>query len=204
MKVPFKVLRPTQICIGNYEVSQKKHQMEPVMKHPRRLKDRLRMKKIPVVVGKMENGQELYFLIDGHHKVCALKDLGVDEFYINIVKDYSKLNEDEFWEKMKKHEWVYLVDDDGKERNISDIPTDFSKLKDDPYRSLAGFCRDKAYFYKTDIPYAEFAWGEFLRQHKVITHDDWRHDPHILKEAKKLCKSDKAQHLPGWKGDLHY
>lgn len=198
MKVSLDILRPTQFCVGKYEVIDKVKQFSPLLKHLSKLKDRLRMSKTPVVKGPGDN----YYLIDSHHRTCALFTLGITEVYVNCIKDYSHLSVVDFWKKMVKHEWVYLRDRKGNFRTVDELPTHFSGLKDDPYRSLAALCRDKGCFDKTAVPYAEFQWAEYFRMFKCLP-DDWDENKEnvtkAVKESCKLARMEEAKNLPGFK-----
>lgn len=57
------------------------------------------------------------------------------------IKDLSWLDETVFWRMMEHNQWVHPYDANGARRDYSRLPDTLTKLKDDPYRSLAGEIR---------------------------------------------------------------
>ena len=81
---------------------------------------------------------------------------------------------------------------------FSDIPTSVAKLKDDPYRSLAGLARDAGAFAKDLTPFSEFLWADFFRS--KISKKSISDLNESLKLAIKVAKNKEASYLPGWAG----
>jgi hypothetical protein len=72
-------------------------------------------------------------------------------------------------------------------------------MADDPFRSLAGQLIRSGGYAKTDKPFSEFIWADFLRR---------RIDADLLKaefatalsKALEIAKTQDARYLPGWCG----
>ena len=64
---------------------------------------------------------------------------------------------------MQRMKYVYPVDENGVKKTIADIPKNLTDLKDDPYRSLAGFARNAGAFLKVWTPFAELKWANYFR-----------------------------------------
>ena len=82
---------------------------------------------------------------------------------------------------------------------FDEIPATIAKLKDDPYRSLAGELRHAGGYAKDLTPFSEFLWADFLRTRikpKAIADDFDK----ALDRSLKLAKSKEAAFLPGWCG----
>ncbi len=186
-------LRPTQITVGQYEVEQKR-------KHWRRLsaeKGRafLGRHMIPVVIG--PKGRR--YMIDNHHLGRAMWEEGVDEVLVNVQADLSSLTRKAFWRYLDNRALCHPYNADGDRVDFSRIPSQISKLTDDPYRSVAGNLRHLGGYAKDLTPFSEFLWADFLRERiskKAIAKDFDK----ALDKALKLAKSDAAHYLPGWAG----
>ena len=95
--------------------------------------------------------------------------------------------------------WCHPYDEKGARQGFDDIPASLTKLKDDPYRSLAGELRHAGGYAKDLTPFSEFLWADFLRtriRSKVIAADFDK----ALDRAVKLARSKEAVFLPGWCG----
>ena len=79
-----------------------------------------------------------------------------------------------------------------------------SKLKDDPYRSLAGEVRKAGGYAKDSSPYTEFLWADFFRplfRKSDLSAKGGQGLPQsLVVEAVALARGPKAQFLPGWSG----
>jgi hypothetical protein len=72
-------------------------------------------------------------------------------------------------------------------------------LADDPYRSLAGGLIREGACAKSDKPFSEFLWADFLRR-RIALKEVEQDFPSALAKAIKIAGSEKAQSLPGWCG----
>ena len=191
--VPILALRPTQITVGMHEVEEKR-------KHWRDLSHKKKAKvlgdhMIPVVKGK----DKTYYVIDHHHLALALHDEGVREVQISVVADLSMVDRKSFWVVMDNHRWVHPYDENGERQGFAKIPERVSKLRDDPYRSVAGQLRRAGGYAKDTTPFSEFLWADFLRQRiseKTIKRDFGK----AMVQALEFAKSQDAIYLPGWCG----
>jgi len=192
--IPILSLHPTQMTVGMREVkekrqrwrehSSKKKQAELLGKHT-----------IPVVLGP----QNRHYVIDHHHLALALHDEGIKNILVTIVADLTMVDPDAFWGVLDNHRWVYPYDAKGERRHFRDIPKDVTKLKDDPFRSLAGELRRVGGYAKDTIPFSEFQWADFLRR-RMSRKSVEENFAKSIEKALALAKSRDAIYLPGWCG----
>jgi hypothetical protein len=186
-------LRPTQMTVGMREVKEKR-------KRWREHGDKKRAKllgrhQIPVVVGP----DKMNYVVDHHHLARALHEEGEKDVLVSVIADLTMVDPKAFWVVLDNHRWVYPYDEDGERRSYKDLPKDIGKLKDDPFRSLAGELRRAGGFAKDTTPFSEFLWADFLRRRlsrKVVDKDFEK----SMEKALALAKSKDAIYLPGWCG----
>ncbi|HLZ82291.1 MAG TPA: ParB-like protein [Caulobacteraceae bacterium] len=185
-------LRPTQITVGFREVAARR-------KHFAQMKDKagayLGRHMIPTVLGPKQR----HYLIDNHHLALALHQEGVENVLVSVVADLSALSKASFWRFLDNRAWCHAYDAQGERTTFTAIPASIDKLKDDPYRSLAGELRHAGGYAKDLTPFSEFLWADFLRgriKPKSIAADF----DAALARAVKLAKSKDAAYLPGWCG----
>jgi len=187
-------LRPTQITCGLREVELKR-------KAWRKADDTekahlLRTHVVPAVTG--PKGR--YYIVDHHHFARALIDEKAPLVALYIIAELDHLEKDEFWTFLDNSDWCHAYDEQGRRKALSDIPKSLGDLKDDPYRSLvaelirAGGCA------KTDKPFFEFLWADFLRRRIDLALMDQDFDA-ALARAKDLARGADARGLPGWCGE---
>jgi hypothetical protein len=194
--VPIAELRPTQMTVGYREVAEKRRGWrQEAEKSEKKSELFLGRHMIPVILGPKDR----HYVIDHHHLARALLDEGVEHILVNVVADLGALKREEFWVFVDNSGWCHPYDDEGRRRSFDDIPTSIGKLKDDPFRSLAGELRRIGGYAKETAPFSEFIWADFLRRRirrKAVETDFSR----ALKRAMVLAKSQAASHLPGWSG----
>lgn len=186
-------LRPTQMTVGMREVKEKR-------KRWREHNDKKRAKllgkhQIPVVVGP----DKMNYVIDHHHLARALHEEGERDVLVSVIADLTMVDPKAFWVVLDNHRWVYPYDEEGERRSYKDLPKNVGKLKDDPFRSLAGELRRAGGFAKDTTPFSEFLWADFLRRRlsrKVVDQDFEK----AMEKALALAKSKDAIYLPGWCG----
>jgi hypothetical protein len=188
-------LRPTQITVGMREVKAKR-------KHWRQVeggKEGVFLGKhmIPVILGPKQR----HYVIDHHHLALALHEERVENVSVTVVANLSKLDKEAFWVVLDNRSWMHPFDEKGRRRPYGDIPKSIAKLKDDPYRSLAGALRRAGGFAKDTTPFSEFLWADFMRRRMKRKDVDNDFDA-ALKEAMKLARSLDANYLPGWCGPV--
>ena len=186
-------LRPTQITVGMREVSEKR-------KRWREMKTKkgdkfLGTHMIPVILGPKDR----HYVIDHHHLALALYKEGVKDVLVAVVSNLSMLEADAFWFVLDSRNWMHPFNDEGRRCSYTDIPKSVNKLKDDPFRSLAGELRRAGGFAKDTTVFSEFLWADFLRRriNRKLVENDF---DHALEAAMKLAKSQDAVYLPGWCG----
>jgi hypothetical protein len=186
-------LRPTQITVGMIEVHDKRDRLAALKKHEQR--DFMAAHPIPAVWG--PDGK--LYITDHHHLGRAASEAAVDTGFFLVEDDFSKVPIAQFWPKMDAAKWVHPIDQNGRLCVYADIPDHLEKLRDDPYRSLAGYVRDAGGYQKTPTAFAEFLWADFFRPRVDIgpTRPDFHQS---VDQAVVLAVSPLAAHLPGYKG----
>jgi hypothetical protein len=186
-------LRPTQITVGFREVAEKRKRFAELAA---KAGDQfLGRHMLPTVLGPKER----HYLIDNHHLGRALQEDGVKEVLVTVVGNLAALPKASFWRYLDNHNWCHTYDENGERTSFDAIPASLAKLKDDPYRSLAGELRHTGGYAKDLTPFSEFLWADFLRgriKAKGIAADF----DAALARALKLAKSKDAAFLPGWCG----
>ena len=186
-------LRPTQITVGMREVSEKRKRWRE-MKTKKGAKF-LGTHMIPVILGPKDR----HYVIDHHHLALALYKEGVKDVLVSVTSNLSMLEDDAFWFVLDSRNWMHPFNDEGRRCSYTDIPKSVNKLKDDPFRSLAGELRRAGGFAKDTTVFSEFLWADFLRRRikRKLVENDF---DHALETALKLAKSQDAVYLPGWCG----
>lgn len=188
-------LRPTQLTVGMLEVKHKRKRLRLLEKRPGELVGFILEMPIRVVLGPAGRA----YVIDHHHLALALLKEDFETAPMEIAADYSGLRGGAFWRKMRAKRYVHLYNARGEARPLSALPKSLRALKDDPYRSLAGFVRAAGGFVKTPEPYAEFAWADYFRARieKRRLAEDFAG---AVKKALRLAGSREAAGLPGYVG----
>jgi hypothetical protein len=199
MKEKYEILslKPTQFAVGILEIESKIKEIEKLGKNKR--KKLIDDNPIPIVLS--PDGEA--YLVDHHHFVLALSCVGVKKARVEVLHDLSrsKLSFVNFWKWMKKNGFYYPFCQFGEgPRNPLYLPAEIRGLADDPYRSLAWFCRQKGAYDKTDTTFAEFKWANFFRKKKLLDRHGRKGIDRALNKAIKLAKSEEARRLPGYIG----
>jgi hypothetical protein len=137
------------------------------------------------------------YITDHHHLGRAACEANVDTGFFFIEGDFTKLPIAQFWPKMNDAKWVHPIDQNGKLCGFEDIPSHLVELRDDPYRSLAGYVRNDGGYDKTPTAFAEFLWADFFRTRVTIgpTRADFEN---AVQRAMVLAGSKEAAALPGY------
>ncbi|WP_174300731.1 ParB-like protein [Caulobacter sp. S45] len=186
-------LRPTQMTVGLHEVAAKRREWREA-RAGKRLKI-LGGHAVPTVLG--PKGR--YYVVDHHHLARALLDEGEKTLQVYILSDLRAVEKAAFWTVLDNSGWCHAYDHRGRRCELSDIPKSLADMKDDPYRSLAGQLRRSGGFAKTDKPFSEFIWADFLRRR--VEQDMVETDfAGALVKALECAKAQDARYLPGWCG----
>lgn len=191
--VAIEDLKPTQITVGYREVNEKRKKIRE--QDEKECAAFLGRHMIPTVLGPRER----HYVIDNHHLARALQEEGIKEVLVSVTADLSALPKIAFWRFLDNRNWCHTYDAEGKRVAFDDIPGSIDKLKDDPYRSLAGDLRHAGGFAKDITPFSEFLWADFLRRKikpKAVKSDYEA----ALTRALALAKGREAAYLPGWCG----
>jgi len=187
-----KELRPTQLTVGMLEVEVKRKHIEALPDEAREAF--LQEHPMPAVLGP---NRRLY-ITDHHHLARAALEARVEQACFEVIADLSSLALEKFWHTMEKRSWVHPLDEHGVRHAYTHIPDRLDELKDDVYRSLAGFVRDAGGFKKVDAAFVEFIWADYFRRNIAI--EDVRADfKAAVRRAKHLAKSPHARRIPGYK-----
>jgi hypothetical protein len=186
-------LRPTQITVGLREVAEKRHQWRSHIEKDG--PEFLGRHMIPVVLG--PRGR--HYVIDHHHLGRALLDEGVEDVLVNVLADLSGLTKPALWIYLDNRAWCHPYNDAGERVSFDDIPKSLADMPDDPFRSLAGELRRAGGYAKSDAPFSEFTWADFLRR-RIKRRALEKDFAATLTEALTLAKGADAQYLPGWCG----
>ncbi len=185
-------LHPTQFALGLRRVTVKHHHIQSLSRADRQAY--LARNPVPVVLGPR---CQLY-LTDHHHLARAVLEAGHSKVVLTLLHDWSHLSVDDFWDRMERAGLVYLLDEAGQgPQDPRTLPASVLALVDDPYRSLAGFARERGCFQKSPIPYAEFQWAEHFRPRIDVgtTNADFKA---AVQAALSICHDPAAGHLPGF------
>ena len=192
---PVKIddLRPTQMTVGYREVARKRHEWRERV--DRDGPEYLGRHMLPAVVG--PKGR--LWIVDNHHLARALHDEGVKDVLVRVIADLGHVKERLFKTFLDNRNWLHPYDTDGHRQPSAAIPRHIGKLKDDPYRSLAGALRHAGGYAKSDAPYTEFLWADYLRQQipRAKLEADFEG---AVEKALKLARKPPAGYLPGWAG----
>ncbi|MGA3067389.1 MAG: ParB-like protein [Tepidisphaeraceae bacterium] len=191
--VELSKLRPTQMTVGMLQVKSKRKQIRSLEKRPGELVQFILENPIRVVLGPADRA----YVIDHHHLALALTREDFQTAPMQIQADFSALSLKPFWKRMQRRKFVHPINAHGRRKSLSDLPRNLNDLKDDPYRSLAGFVREAGGYGKVATPFAEFKWADFFRSRisKKLVRDDF---DKALARAKALSKSKAAARLPGY------
>jgi hypothetical protein len=193
LSVQLEALRPTQMTVGYREVQAKRKHWESLGKKARRVA--IESHWFPAVLGP----ENRFFITDHHHLGLALLEEGVKKVRVMQLKDLSWLSEMLFWRIMEHNQWVHPFGSDGKRHDYARLPVTLTKLKDDPYRSLAGELRTVGGYAKDATPFSEFLWADYLRE-KIPLARIKKDFPKALDEARDHAHAQDARYLPGWSG----
>jgi hypothetical protein len=186
-------LRPTQVTVGFREVAEKRKRFAELKE-----KDGghyLGRHMLPTVLGPKHR----HYLIDNHHLARALQEDKVEEVLVTVVADLTALSKVSFWRFLDNCRWCHTYDENGHRTDFDAIPSTLARLKDDPYRSLAGELRHAGGYAKDLTPFSEFLWADFLRTRVKAKSIATDFDAALARSV-KLAKSREAAFLPGWCG----
>jgi hypothetical protein len=186
-------LHPTQITVGMAEVLEKKASLAEL--HGDHLRDFLAAHPMPAV----EGPNDKLYITDHHHLARALSEEQIAAAFFLIEADFSTLAPGPFWLAMESNHWVHPYDEHGILRAVGDIPKEVVQLRDDPYRSLAGFVRNAGGYRKTETAYAEFLWANFFRSRIVIGQGSQAFAMAVA-QGIVLAHAEAARGLPGYTG----
>lgn len=189
-------LRPTQFCVGYRDVQRKRQMIEAT----RQSKEPTRRNFFAKPGLAVKGPEDIFYLVDGHHRARALIDSGEQDFPVKIIADYSNLTMADFWPRMIDNKMVWLFDASGRgPHSPLNLPTALSELSDDPYRTLAEDAQERGANKKVDLLFREFYWADFYRTRidpKLIETDYEK----AISEALELAKTPAANSLPGYEG----
>jgi hypothetical protein len=194
-EIVIEQLRPTQITVGMIEVEEKRREILELMQdRPHHLDKYIANHAIPTVAGL--GGR--FFIVDHHHLGRALSEVGVASGPFQVIGDLSALDEEQFWPEMERRNWVHPYDEHGCKQDFSQIPLQLKELRDDPYRSLAGFVRRAGGYQKSPAPFVEFLWADYFRTRIAPADLAEPQFEATVQRAAVLAHDPAAAHLPGY------
>lgn len=182
------------------------------------IKTMLQDNPIPYVLG--PDGKR--YIIDRHHFSLSFYEyrdeierrfpkkahkLKVEFQRVDLIENPNsqELSFSQFERVMKRLKLVYLKGIE--ERGFGSLPRHLSGLREDHYRGLAWVMRKSKIFDKSDIPFAEFYWGEYYKKKLGKAHLPATSHPSFTEEhlraALKVSLDSEASSLPGFKGDTN-
>ena len=183
-------LRPTQLTVGMIEVHDKKKHLASLK--PAAQREFMQAHAIPAVKGP----SAAFYITDHHHLGRAAHDAGVEIGFIELLADFSTGTVAEFWRQMDGNRWVHPLDEYGVRHTYELIPKHVDKLRDDVYRSLAGYVRNAGGYDKTPTAFAEFVWADFFRR-SIAIEDVGADFSAAVQLALQLAHSEAVRGLPG-------
>ncbi|WP_186645464.1 ParB/Srx family N-terminal domain-containing protein [Fluviispira vulneris] len=217
--IAFADIRPTQFTYGDSYVLDIKQRF---IGKPAKAQEFLCEKPPSLVIGPKK--AEGFYLTDGHHRMKLVEKLMKEESNIftilvqvdkNIYLSNPNMEQAAFWDEMLKNNDVYLKDK-GIFRSPKELPKRIFEVKNDPFRSLAGFIADdkSKFCFDTSLPsygnFAEFYWGDYFREIKGFEHYTDEKNYQSVKERIQnyrlpgsdkivnICKVSAAEKLPGY------
>ena len=190
-------LRPTQFSVGMIVVKQKEVKIKA--KSTKKYQKYLVANPVPVVVG---NGGQFY-MVDKHHMVRAVYDIGNTVVVAQVIKDLNNLSGSDFWAEMTTEGLYYDRDENDQVQPYTALPAYIQDMADDPYRSISGAVRDAGGYQNLTSPlYLEFLWAHFYHQLDAsygITLDNIQSDFNgTVAKALVIAHSSLAAQLPGY------
>ncbi len=186
-------LRPTQMTVGFAYVEVKS--IITRRRNGRALQSFLQDHAIRVV-----RGPEGAYIVDHHHWAFAWQRLGIVEVPVRVQGDYRDVGEDDFWALMRKHGWLHLFDEHGRECGLDALPSSLADMQDDPYHSLAALARRAGAYRKPKRAYISFVWANYMRDRVKIDSDSPGAFSLALLEAMRVAREKDAADLPGYIG----
>jgi hypothetical protein len=182
-------LKPAQFAVGLLEVE---HKMKDYA-HMSKDEFHAYTEKHPVPVALDSLGE--HYIIDHHHLCAAYLFLGHENVHVEIKHDFSQLDQEAFWDVMKKANLTYLYDQFGGKREWYQLPINIRGMADDPYRSLVWKLKDLKIWTKEEVamPFLEFKLAEFLRPKVKIGN---------TKESFNLAVEWSVRNLPKFKIEM--
>jgi hypothetical protein len=192
---PTLSLKPTQFSLGFAEIEYKVAEMMKLKKS--KLDKFIDKHPIPVVLSPWKE----LCVTDHHHFLFACWHANIKKVRVEVIKDYSssKLSYVQFWKKMAKQNYAYLMDQFGEgPRSPLYLPSDIRGMADDPYRSLAWIVRKEGAYEKNTASFSEFIWANFFRKRALLSKQGKEGLKNIVGKAHRLAVSEEAKDLPGY------
>lgn len=109
-------LRPTQMTHGAREVAMKVESYRELSEHE--LIMAIAEKPVPFVTGPKDD----LYLVDHHHVVAALHQLGIRAVPVVLLKDLSTHGLSDFWLTMEDQSWTHPFDANGQRQPYIEMP----------------------------------------------------------------------------------
>ncbi|MBK8890335.1 MAG: ParB/Srx family N-terminal domain-containing protein [Dechloromonas sp.] len=97
-----------------------------------------------------------FYLTDHHHLSTAVLNADIPDkqkrLYAYLLKDWSHMKAEVFWENMKTENLTWLKNPDGQPITPKELPATIDKLQDDPLRTLSAWVRSSCGYVKCNPP----------------------------------------------------
>jgi hypothetical protein len=184
-------LHPTQFAVGMRQVGEQKANFQRQIQAGT-------FQQVPIPVVRGPNG--ITYLIDGHHQTRCLWELKQFNAKCEVKRDWSQKPLKEFWKLMVDNKFAFLKSPKFISQHWNKLPTSIAGVVDNAHRSLAGYARGHA-FDRTNVPFAEFFWGEFFFRNGIRASDIQANWDATLKRAIEMALTPRAaQHKPALPG----
>lgn len=187
-QIPIDAVHPTQSAVGELQVADSL----ATVRRQSNLAAWQKKSLIPVIIG--PDGS--FYLTDRHHTSRSLWESGAATLLVKVI---GRLNTPAtFWPDMQAHQWVYLFNERGQPISPAELPRRIADMRNDPYRSLAGFAQKKGYFEKTGAYFIEFSWARYFGMAMHWQPIDAGNLAERLSAAQVLACAPEARDLPGY------
>lgn len=171
----------------------------------------IKERSIPYVMG--PDGRK--YIIDRHHFSLSLYELkdnlfekfghratDIEVYFQEVLfedLDTELLERNSFIKLMMENKLAYLRS--GEEfKSFDELPKSVGELREDYYRGLSWLVRKSGAYKKTDTPFAEFYWADYLKKQLNIT-DNQFSKKNIKKAIRaSIISNDYNSSLPGFRG----
>jgi hypothetical protein len=205
---------PTQFRVGKIEVEDRTHTF--IKKGVEKLREYLRKHPCRAVIGP----EGKIYITDMHHRAFAAYNAELafhakalsetsqrPQIYVHIIDNLSHLSSEDFEKEMIAKRYTYLKDR-GILRRFSELSRYIFQLKDDPYRTVAGYLEDIGWKFPEEADFEQFTIDEWLRENMqlpdhVVKKELKKNKLKFLQKALEVLRSPEAKSEPWYVDSTH-